>query len=209
MKLNRLEYMAMNSPMRAFVQEHYELRILRAMSATTGRSMVLEIGCGNGHGTSLIKKYYWPENIVAIDLDEKMIGLATKRNHDPAICYKVMDTAKMEFPDGYFDSIFDFAIIHHIPNWRDALRELRRVLRPGGELIIEDLSIASFSTGIGLLWKRLSDHPYEYMYTPREFTEFLKEIGFAVIEYRETNPLGIVKFFWLVAIANEGQATVA
>ncbi len=204
MKLNRLEFLAMNSPIRAFIQENYEIRILRDMAAASGHPRVLEIGCGNGTGTKLIKKYYCPQAIIGVDLDEAMISIAARRNSDPSIAYKVMNASKLEFPDGYFDAIFDFGIIHHIPNWRDALREMRRVLKPGGELILEDLSIASFSEGIGLLWRRLSDHPYESMYTPMEFTEFLTEIGFAVLKYREANPLGFVKFFSLAAVSIEG-----
>lgn len=111
-----------------------------------------------------------------------------------------MDASKLDFPDEYYDSIFDFGIIHHIPNWRAALREIRRVLKPGGQLILEDLSIASFSNGIGLLWRALSDHPYQSMYTPKEFTEFLSELGFTVRNYREFNPLGFVRFFSLAAV---------
>ena len=57
MKLNKLEFMAMNNPVRAFVQEKYELNILRAMTSLKGIDSVLEIGCGNGTGTKLIKKY--------------------------------------------------------------------------------------------------------------------------------------------------------
>ncbi|MHC1764566.1 MAG: methyltransferase domain-containing protein [Verrucomicrobiia bacterium] len=36
-----------------------------------------------------------------------------------------------------YDAVFDFAIIHHVPNWRDALVEVNRVLRPGGVFYAE------------------------------------------------------------------------
>ncbi len=200
---DEIEQTGIPSPIRAFIQENYEIRILRAMAATTGCPRVLEIGCGNGTGTKLIKKYYCPQIIVGVDLDEAMIRIAARRNSDPSISHKVMDASKLEFPDGYFDAIFDFGIIHHIPNWRETLREMRRVLKPGGELILEDLSIASFSEGIGLLWRILSDHPYQSMYKPEEFQDFLNEIGFVVLKYREANPLGFVKFFSLAAVSIE------
>jgi ubiquinone/menaquinone biosynthesis C-methylase UbiE len=190
----------MNSPIRAFVQDKYELKILRAMTSLKNAQTVLEIGCGNGNGSKLIKKYFSPKNIVGIDLDEKMVKIALKRNLDTGISYRVMDATKLDFKDGYFDAVFDFGIIHHIPNWKDSLKEIKRVLKPEGELILEDLSIASFTKGIGRLWRVLSDHPYRSMYTPEQFTEFLNEIGFTIKHYKESNPLKFVKFFSLNAI---------
>jgi ubiquinone/menaquinone biosynthesis C-methylase UbiE len=200
MKLNKLEFLAMNNPLRAYIQENYELRIFRNMTSVENIQRALEIGCGNGHGTKLIQKYFCPQKIIGIDLDERMINTAVKRNRNAAISYQVMDASELDFPDDYFDAIFDFGIIHHIPNWKDALKEMHRVLKPGGEVILEDLSIDSFSKDIGRLWRILSDHPYESMYTPGQFTEFLDEIGFAIRNYKESNPLGLIRFFSLNAV---------
>lgn len=202
MKLNKIEFLAMNNPIRAFIQEKYELKILRAMTSVKDAQMVLEIGCGNGNGSKLIKKYFSPKNIIGIDLDEKMIKLASKRNLDTSISYRVMDASNLDFPDKHFDVVFDFGIIHHIPNYKDSLKEIERVLKPKGELILEDLSIGSFTKGIGKLWRILSDHPYQSMYTPEQFTGFLNEIGFTIKNYKESNPLKMVKFFSLNAIKN-------
>jgi ubiquinone/menaquinone biosynthesis C-methylase UbiE len=55
-----------------------------------------------------------------------------------------MDASKLDFPDGHFDAVFDFGIIHHIPNWKDCIQELKRVLKPNGEVILEELSIDTF-----------------------------------------------------------------
>ena len=200
MKLNKLEFLAMNSPLRAFFQEKYELRILRKMTSLKNAQVVLEIGCGNGNGSKLIKKYFSPHRIIGIDLDEKMIKNASKRNHDKSISFRVMDASKLDFQDKYFDAVFDFGIIHHIPNWKDSLNEIKRVLKPNGEVILEDLSIASFSHGIGNLWRILSDHPYQSMYTPEQFTEFMNDIGLTINKYKEYNPLKFIRFFSLNAI---------
>ena len=209
MKLNKLEVMVMNSPIRSFIQERYQLRILRSMSLKNSFQSVLEIGCGNGNGTRLIKKYFAADKITAIDLDEKMIRIAQKRNKDSTVIFKIMDASNLDFPDQQFDAIFDFGIIHHIPDWRECLHELKRVLKPDGELIIEDLSLDSFTKGTGRLWKILSDHPYESMYTAKEFKEYLYEIGFNIINYKESNPLRLVKFFSLNAIIDHNPTRSA
>jgi ubiquinone/menaquinone biosynthesis C-methylase UbiE len=203
MKTNKLEFIVMNSRIRAYIQERYELKILLSLTAKKDMQTVLEIGCGNGNGTKLIKKYFSPLNITAIDFDEKMIKIAQKLNKDSNTSFAVMDASNLDFPDNQFDAIFDFGIIHHIPNWKDCLKELKRVLKPNGELIIEDLSLDSFTKGIGRLWKLLSAHPYDFMYTQKEFTDFLKEIGFNIINFKESDPLKLVKFFSLNAIKGD------
>lgn len=197
MKLNRIEFILMNNLLRAFIQDKYELNILRKMYSIKNIETALEIGCGNGNGTKLIKKHFLAKNIIAIDLDEKMINIAQKRNKDASVTYKVMDASKLDFPDSYFNAVFDFGIIHHIPNWKDCIKEVHRVLKPNGEFILEEVSIETFTKGIGRLWRKLSDHPYDYMFTPKQFTDYLNQAGFEILNYKELNPLKLIRHFSL------------
>jgi ubiquinone/menaquinone biosynthesis C-methylase UbiE len=199
MLMNKAEFLLMNNSLRALIQEKYEIPILLGMSSRRAYSNVLEIGCGNGIGTRLVKKYYDTENIVAIDLDEKMVALAQKSNTDPAINFLVMDASGLKFPDSFFDVVFDFGIIHHIPNWRECLRELRRVLKPDGELILEELALESFRGFPGSLWKKILDHPYKDMFTFGEFEKYLDEIGFEITNRKVSNPLGLLQHISLTA----------
>lgn len=199
MKLNKIEFIAMNNPIRAAVQEHYELPMLKSMITVNAIDKALEIGCGNGHGTKLIKKYFNPRNIIGIDLDERMIRLAKKRNNDQSISFLVMDAAKLNFPDKYFDAVFDFGMIHHIENWRDCLKELKRVLKDNGTIMMEDLSSDTFKTFLGRIMKLLSDHPYADMYSTVDFLDYMKSIEFEIINYKVSNPVGLIKFFSLTA----------
>ena len=72
-----------------------------------------------------------------MDLDKKMIEIAKKSNNDNSIDFMLMNVTQLEFPDNSFDVVFDFGIIHHIPNWRDYIRELKRIIKDNGELILE------------------------------------------------------------------------
>ena len=83
--------------------------------------------------------------------------------------FEVVDASKLDFPDESFDAIFDFGIIHHIPNWKNCIGELRRVLKDGGKLILEALSIDTFSGFPGRLYKSLLTHPYDQMFSTEEF----------------------------------------
>ena len=199
MKLNYLEFLLVNNPVRAFVQEKYVLPILMNMLALNTFDSVLEIGCGNGHGTKLIKKYFDPVHITAIDLDEKMIQIARRTNHDETTTFQIMDASKLNFPNESFDAIFDFGIIHHIPNWKDCIEELRRVLKGGGKLILEEFSLETFSGFPGKLYRSLLRHPYEQMFTIEEFVQHLEDVNFKINGFKKSNPFKMMQHFSLVA----------
>jgi len=199
MLMNKAEFLLMNNPLRAYIQEKYELPILLGMSSGRSYSNALEIGCGNGNGTRLIKKNYRPGKLIAIDLDEKMIALARKNNTDPAVEFVVMDASGLKFPDNFFDVVFDFGIIHHIPNWRECLRELKRVLKPDGELILEELARESFRGFPGSLWRRILVHPYKDMFTFGQLVNGLDEIGFEITNRKISNPMGLLQHISLTA----------
>jgi len=199
MILNKLEFFLMNNPLRAFIQEGYELPILRKMVSIQNPESVLEIGCGNGTGTRLINKYFHPEKITAIDLDEKMIHIAQKTNRSGNISFMKMDASKLNFPDNTFDAIFNFGIIHHIPNWKACLQELKRVLKKDGEIILEDLSIETFSGFPGILYRSLLAHPYKHMYSVDDFTGTIERIGFSIRHFQASNPMKLFRFFSMTA----------
>ena len=199
MKLNMFEFLLMNNPIRGYLQEIQEVKMLRHMTSIRGVEQVLEIGCGNGNGTMLIKKYFEPQKITAVDLDERMIEIARRKRHDPSVEYRVMDASNLDFANNTFDAVFDFGIIHHIPNWKDCISELKRVLKPGGAVILEELSTDTFHTIPGRVWRILLDHPYDEMYSTEEFVEELETQGFIINDYKESYPLRLFKNFSLVA----------
>src|SRR5207245_2589090 len=51
----------------------------------------------------------------------------------------VGDATRIAADDATYDAVFDFGIIHHVPQWRDALREIHRVLKPGGRFYAEEV----------------------------------------------------------------------
>jgi ubiquinone/menaquinone biosynthesis C-methylase UbiE len=202
MKLNRLEFFLMNNPVRAYIQEKYELPILMDMLPSMNFNSVLEIGCGNGNGTKLIQKRFEPQHMTAIDLDEKMVQRARDAVRDPQITFQIMDASQLGFADESFDAIFDFGIIHHVPNWRACIAELRRVLKQGGKLILEEFSIETFSGFPGRIYRSLLAHPYDQMFSIEEFVHYLKDAGFEIHNVKKANPFKISRYFWVVASAD-------
>ena len=199
MKLNRFEFSFINSRIRAYIQDKFEFKEIRRLSTLPSSKVVLEIGCGNGIGARLIKEYFSPLKIYAIDLDQRMIDIAKRNNTDDSIIFELGDATKLRFKDGQFDAVFDFGVIHHIPNWEDCIGELERVLKIGGELIAEDFSIETFETVTGRILRKLTNHPYERMYRRMELIECLKRSGFEIMKEKIYHPLHLIKYFIIIA----------
>ena len=133
----------MNNPLRALLQRRYEASLLKRLGGCVQRKRVLEIGCGRGVGTEIIFTQFGADEAHAFDLDPDMIKQARNRlsQYIPGrLRLYVGDAAAIEEPDCSFDAVFDFAIIHHIPNWKDAVSEVARVLRPGGRFYFEEVT---------------------------------------------------------------------
>jgi ubiquinone/menaquinone biosynthesis C-methylase UbiE len=96
-------------------------------------SRVLEIGIGTGRialpVAPLVGSYY------GIDLSRPMMNRLRAKQYSEAIFVAEGDATQLPFPTGTFDAVVAVHVFHLIPNWRDALAEVRRVLRPGGMLV--------------------------------------------------------------------------
>jgi ubiquinone/menaquinone biosynthesis C-methylase UbiE len=194
MLMNSIEYWAMNNPVRGFVQRHYEAPRLRKLSGVAAND-VLEIGCGQGAGARIIFDLFSPRRYVGIDLDPRMIKRARRKSGAlPNATFMEGDVTELELANESFDLVMDFGILHHVPDWRDALAQVQRVLRPGGEFLFEDLPVETWERGIGIPFKRIADHPYEEMFKKQEFVDELRALGFDV-EIHENRPFSFYHFW--------------
>lgn len=194
MILNSIEYWAMNNPIRGLIQKHLEAPRLERLCNGQPDS-VLEIGCGQGAGARIIFDLFSPAKYTGIDLDPKMVRRARRKQHGlKNALFLQGDATRLPFADGSFDLAVDFGIIHHIPNWREALAELRRTLRTNGEIYFEELPVETWERGIGKPLKKILEHPYEEMFRQHEFLRELERLGFVVDAYEDS--LASFYYFW-------------
>ena len=139
MRLSDREFRAMNNPLRRFVQRRVEFPIFRRMGLDASGKDVLEIGCGSGYGAVLLSRLR-PKSYVGIDLMPEQIDLARQVELQNA-AFQVMDATDLAaVEDASKDLVVIFGILHHVPRWRRVIKEIRRVVRPGGELYLEEPS---------------------------------------------------------------------
>jgi len=112
--------------------------------------------------------------------------------------FEVGNATDLRFSKNEFDAVIGLSVIHHIPNWKDCIDELQRIIKPGGLLIIKELSIESFETPFGRLSRRFVYHPYESMFRENEFLDYLKKAGFLICEHQPHSLLFFINDFFLV-----------
>ncbi|MDX8055939.1 class I SAM-dependent methyltransferase [Lentzea sp. BCCO 10_0798] len=137
-------------------------------------AVVLEAGCGEGYGAQLIRTV--ARRVIALDYDE-----LTSRH--VAQAYPQLDVlrgnlATLPLRDGSVDVVANLQVIEHLWDQEGFLAECRRVLRPGGKLIVTTPNRLTFSPG--------QDTPLNPFHTrelaPSELDEMLRDAGFRVDE---------------------------
>lgn len=120
--------------------EGEDLRRMIKIAGLTGRERVLDAGCGAGHTALALAED--ARAVVAYDLTPAMLAeverLAAERGRRNVVT-RQGDVAALPFADGEFDLVVSRYSAHHWPTPVRALREFRRVLRPGGRLLLSDI----------------------------------------------------------------------
>jgi len=91
---------------------------------------LLEIGCAAGYGTVVYAEAF--RSVTGIDIDEPAVRHAIRNNPRANARYLVMDSQRTAFADACFDAVACTHIYEHVPDANRLMREIHRLLRPGG-----------------------------------------------------------------------------
>nr|WP_316047564.1 class I SAM-dependent methyltransferase [Planococcus glaciei] len=100
------------------------------------QQQVLVVGVGTGADLELLDLDGM--EITAIDYSEDMLNQARKKFKDSSIQFIEMDAQQMTFADNQFDVVIGSLILSVVPHAEDCFKEMERVLKPGGEILLFD-----------------------------------------------------------------------
>lgn len=95
---------------------------------------VLDIACGEGYGSRLLAQH--AKDVTGVDIDQPSIEEATKKYAGDNIRFIQADVRKTALPDHTYDLVVSFETLEHIAEHETFLHEIKRLLKPGGRLII-------------------------------------------------------------------------
>lgn len=179
--MNGVERVAVNNPVRTALLRSTVRWLRRTVGTTRTCTRVLEVGCGRGDGLREIDAAFHPTRIDAFDLDPGQVGRARSRlaarPSQAAVGLWVGDVERIAADDGVYDAVFELTILHHVPHWVRALDEIRRVLKPGGLFLFEEISREFFHDVpvLSPLARRFTAHPWDVMFDVRAFRRGLAE----------------------------------
>lgn len=110
-------------------------------------STVLEAGCGVGSQTIFLAEQSPDAAITSIDISSESLAKARQRVQDAGftnVAFQVHDIHALDFPDASFDHVFVCFVLEHLPAPVRALAELKRVLKPGGDITVIEGDHGSF-----------------------------------------------------------------
>ncbi len=155
-------------------------------------SQVLDVACGTADSTIALARA-GISSVTGVDISEEMLKVGETKvaaqNLDSVITLQVEDCENLSFDDDTFDAAFIAFGIRNFEDKRNGLRELRRVLKPNGHLLILELSVPQNKILLSLyklyflhilpfIGKKISGDSMAYTYLPQSVMNFPKPKDF-------------------------------
>lgn len=152
---------------------------------------ILEVGSGVGAQTEIILRRFPKVHVTGIDLNEKQVEAARKYlGSFPSAAnryeFHKMSADNLTFEAQSFDGAYLCWILEHVPNPAQVLSEVRRVLRPGSEIVVTEVMNSSFfldpySPNVWKYWMAFNDYQYDHAGDPfigAKLGNLLTQVGY-------------------------------
>jgi ubiquinone/menaquinone biosynthesis C-methylase UbiE len=157
--------------------DQIEKNIFSTLLTGLPRINLLEAGCGTGHWTRFFSSAGF--HVTAIDVSEAMLQIAISKNIENVIFQKA-DATRLPFADNSYSTIASVTMLEFIEDVNKVLDEFRRVLKPGGTLLLGCLNELSE------LGKNKKNDPIfkdAHFFTPSEIKKLLMQFGHPKISF--------------------------
>ena len=174
----------------------------------SGESL-LDIGCWDGRLLERIRSAGLYDKLTGVDIVEAGVDLARKKGFNAQVVD--LNTGVLPFSDQCFDTVTMLAVLEHIFDPYSIIREIRRVLRPGGTLIIDVPNVASVTNRARILLGRIPvtshdsgwDGGHLHYFTKYALDHFLQSEGFDVLGRRTTGGSPQLREWWISLLGGE------
>ena len=161
-------------------------KLFRELGRMTAQSTVLEIGCGTGEFSWRVAPHVGTFH--ATDFSPELLTRCEARMRATCpqanVVFARQDAMAMTCKDHTFDAVFGCSMLHHV-NATLALREVFRVLRPGGWCVFSEPNMMNpqiaMQKNIGFIKRRVGDSPDETAFFRGEMETLLRQAGFTEI----------------------------
>jgi demethylmenaquinone methyltransferase / 2-methoxy-6-polyprenyl-1,4-benzoquinol methylase len=168
-------------------------------------ALVLDVACGTGDLSIELQKDS-AAKIIGTDFCRPMLSIANEKNEPQAnaIPYVEGDAMSLPFPDETFDALTIAFGLRNLSNWENGLRELNRVLKPNGKLVVLEFSepiVPGFRQAYNLYFNKIlpkiggafsgETSAYQYLSdsvsrfpNQKSLKEMMTKVGFSNVEYK-------------------------
>lgn len=167
----------------SFLDEDTLSELLKAVGATF-QDRVLDVACGAGAVTFRLART--AREVVGLDITGEMLQRARKQRHEEGVAnvhFQLGEAEALPFEDDEFDATVCRMSIHHFSNPEQALKEMKRVTRPGRRVVIADI-VTSPNQEEALLHnaiERLRDPSHVRMLSQDELLTLVASSGLRIV----------------------------
>jgi ubiquinone/menaquinone biosynthesis C-methylase UbiE len=152
--------------------------------------LVLDVGCGTGASALPAAEAVGPTgSVIGVDLAENLLNRARAKAHERGLHnveFRQADMTALGFPDGHFDAVVSVFSIFFVPDMEAQVRELWRMVKPGGRLVITTWDAHIFQP-IYTAWREAvraqrpdlysAYNPWDRISTPEQLDRLLRDGG--------------------------------
>lgn len=172
------EKKCLESPREIYILKHWVPSLEEAVEKYCINKSVLELGCGYGRHTEILRKY--TQNLIGLDISKKWLDYAKKKY--PDVKFILADVHKIPFKENFFDVVFNAGLFEYV-NRKIVMEEIRRVLKKQGiGIILASNKYSMARMPIKLIYKILRKEYYCDEPSRKEMLQLFKDNNFELIE---------------------------
>jgi ubiquinone/menaquinone biosynthesis C-methylase UbiE len=198
-------------------------RTVELLSLAPG-SRVLDVCCGAGASALPAARLVGPRgNVVGVDLAKELLALAQTKatqQHLANIQFEPGDMLSLRFPNESFDAVVCVFGIFFVPDMTMAVRELWRLVAPGGQLAVTTWGPNLFEPGNSAFWRSIENvrpelykrfSPWDRINNPASLTQILNEAGVPSPKVSGENrlqPINSAEEWWTIVLGSGYRGTI-